>query len=250
MNMLGAFSSEGDKVISHINHDGGTNVMMDGFKTKRLSSRRSRCSSVNSVATAETCNSSINSSTRSLQITTGAKEIKCRKRRIHFESAQEEFSAIHCLPDDVGELWYLEKDYMHFRSIARKESSITYQLQPGVIHDLQAVYEVRGNLIQAPLVYSRQNDKESMTLGRAVHIIGSGLRGLEALLVKQMSVDRKAVLKGVLDMQTKLPSGLSANERAIAIAAKARFLSRQFRNFAQVQGRADAMVVDNTDGEE
>lgn len=245
--MLRAVSSEDDSVTLKHNR---TNVVVDCLETKCLLLRRSRSSSVNSVSTTETCNSSINSSSRSLKTTAVQNEIKHRKRRVHFGSTAEEYAPSHCLPGNNGELWYAEKDFKLFRNVARKEVS-TYCLQTGVVEELRAVYEVHGNMFHAQFVYSehnaqgasRQSYKENMTLGRAVHIVGSGLRGLEVLVLKQMSLDRKAVLKRVLEMQTKLPSGLSANERTIAIAAKARYLSRQFRQFAQVQGRADTITV-------
>jgi hypothetical protein len=125
-----------------------------------------------------------------------------------------------------------------------------YRQSPGVVRSIQAVYEVRGNLLQATLASHARSCEESMTLEKAVQVLGSGLRGLEVSIVKQLSKDRRAVIKGVLDMQAKLPGGLSANEQTIAIAAKARFLSRQFRQFALVQGKVDAITHSNPeDGE-
>lgn len=238
-------SSESNSVT--LNHT-KNNVSVDCFETKRLLPRRSRSSSVNSVSTAETCNSSINSSSRSLTISKAPEE--SRKRRVHFVSTAEEYPPTHSLPADAGELWYTQEDYKHFRVFAQQEGK-TYRLSHGVVKDLQAVYEVQGNLLQASLSCSEHNNqsaprlpyKQSMTLDIAVGIIGSDLRGLELLLLKQMRLDRKAVLKGVVEMQTKLPNGLSANERAIAIAAKARYYSRRFRQFAQVQGKADSMIA-------
>ncbi len=241
--MLRALPFEGNNV-----EDAKENV--DCCDTKRRLTRQSRSSSVTSITTAETCSSSIYSSCRSLTITTVKNEAKCRKRRVHFDETTEEYSpALHGRHVDIQDLWYTENDYKLFRSVAQKEGSM-YRQSARVVRNIQAVYEVRSNLLQATLA-SHASCEENMTLEKAVHVLGSGVRGLEVSILKQLSKDRRAVLKGVLDMQAKLPGGLSANEQTIAIAAKARFLSRQFRQFALVQGKADAITLSNLeDGEE
>lgn len=249
-----AISSDHSTLTSNHNRDG---VVLDCLEKSILASRRPRSSSVTSFSTADTCNSSVFSSTRSLTISTLHAVSKVRNRRVHFDSKVEEYLPTHRLPVAVEELWYIQRDYKLFRNIAQKEG-IRYRLKSGVVEDLQAVYEVHGNLFQAPLSRSEhrtqsgptRNYKESMSLDLAVQIIGSDFRGLELVIVKKMSADRKAVLKGIVDMQTKLPDGLSANERAIAIAAKARFFTRQFRQFAQIQGRADLLRASEIHAEE
>ena len=131
-------------------------------------------------------------------------------------------------PEEHVQLWYKLEDYRHFRKYSRKLASVA------------AASRYRQELEEVLEVCEKATTQDVTHCSR---IANTGVRGLEISVSENLTIKRRAAIRGVLEAQRLYRENHAGEDLETNLYTTSRTLSRSARLMARILGNGDYAVA-------